>query len=622
MGLLAAAIAVVLALPAAAPAATFKVTTTDDHDDKTCDADCTIREALIAAGSADTVDVPRGVYVLGLGELLVVNDHIVGAGARATFIDGANGTRVVRAGDGSSSIAGVTIRNGNGKSAVSDGFGGGVFVQSGATLTLTNSTVTGNNASGGGGIAAAGAVGLAGSTVSGNQASTGRLTRGGGIFATSTLVLFNSTISGNTAVDTGGGASSQGGGVFAGSALSVNNATIAGNTAATGGGIYTATPQAGTQTLVNTIVGSNTGGSCDGPGLATDSTHNNIGFDATCLFAGSADRQSLDPQVADLANNGGGTNTHALAPTSPAVNQGAGCLTTDQRGVTRPQPTGGICDIGAYEYRAPTLTVVTNVINDAQGSLTAGNVNVHVRQGGADVEGSPAPGAATGRTYGLVAGSSYTVDADPVTGYTVSYSADCAVKLAEGDVRTCTVTENDTAPVKSPLPPPVPGKNVNALHTSGIVKVKVPGSDAFVVLEQDAQLPLGTVVDVRKGRVTLIAGEDQTAIFYGGTFKIGQTKGANPITVLKLVEKLSCKQAQTAATRKRKRRLWGDGKGRFRTKGKHSAATVVGTKWLVEDRCTSTLTKVVRGKVSVRDFGKRKTVIVKAGKKYVARARR
>jgi ferric-dicitrate binding protein FerR (iron transport regulator) len=47
----------------------------------------------------------------------------------------------------------------------------------------------------------------------------------------------------------------------------------------------------------------------------------------------------------------------------------------------------------------------------------------------------------------------------------------------------------------------------------------------------------------------------------------------------------------------------------------------VGTKWLVEDRCTSTLTRVARGRVSVRDFGKRKTVLVKAGKKYVARAR-
>ena len=47
---------------------------------------------------------------------------------------------------------------------------------------------------------------------------------------------------------------------------------------------------------------------------------------------------------------------------------------------------------------------------------------------------------------------------------------------------------------------------------------------------------------------------------------------------------------------------------------------MVGTKWLVEDRCKSTLTRVVRGRVSVRDFVKKKTVIVRRGKKYIARA--
>ena len=86
-------------------------------------------------------------------------------------------------------------------------------------------------------------------------------------------------------------------------------------------------------------------------------------------------------------------------------------------------------------------------------------------------------------------------------------------------------------------------------------------------------------------------------------------------------EKLSCGngKASSAATKKRRRRLWGDGKGRFTTKGKHSAATVVGTKWFVEDRCNGTLTHVVRGVVKVRDFKKRKTVTVRAGHSYFAR---
>jgi hypothetical protein len=50
------------------------------------------------------------------------------------------------------------------------------------------------------------------------------------------------------------------------------------------------------------------------------------------------------------------------------------------------------------------------------------------------------------------------------------------------------------------------------------------------------------------------------------------------------------------------RRLWGDGYGRFRTAGRYSAATVRGTRWLVEDRCDGTVTRVKRGQVAVEDF--------------------
>jgi ferric-dicitrate binding protein FerR (iron transport regulator) len=63
-------------------------------------------------------------------------------------------------------------------------------------------------------------------------------------------------------------------------------------------------------------------------------------------------------------------------------------------------------------------------------------------------------------------------------------------------------------------------------------------------------------------------------------------------------------------------------KGKFRTRGRYSAATVRGTRWTVTDRCDGTLTAVARGKVEVRDFLKRKTVFVKTGKTYLARAGR
>ena len=180
-------------------------------------------------------------------------------------------------------------------------------------------------------------------------------------------------------------------------------------------------------------------------------------------------------------------------------------------------------------------------------------------------------------------------------------------------------------PPDEELPDPVPHKNVNAVPESGTVKIKLPGATSSSSSTEGQQIPLGTIVDARKGRVMIVAasGNGQTADFYAGIFKLSQTKGAKPITVLTLVEKLTCpkSKASAAAKKKKKRRLWGDGKGRFRTKGKHSAATVVGTKWLVEDKCTSTLTRVVRGKVRVRDFVKEKNVLVRPARSTWRRRR-
>ena len=77
-----------------------------------------------------------------------------------------------------------------------------------------------------------------------------------------------------------------------------------------------------------------------------------------------------------------------------------------------------------------------------------------------------------------------------------------------------------------------------------------------------------------------------------------------------------------AQKKPKSRKLWGNGKGKFRTRGQYSAATVRGTTWLVQDTCTTTLTRVTQGVVAVNDFAKRKTVLVKKGKRYTARAKK
>jgi hypothetical protein len=177
------------------------------------------------------------------------------------------------------------------------------------------------------------------------------------------------------------------------------------------------------------------------------------------------------------------------------------------------------------------------------------------------------------------------------------------------------------------LPAPVVAKTANVAPVKGTVLVKQPGSRRFIRLEDAAHIPVGSELDVTKGSVRLESaaggGKTQTGVFRGGLFKLGQKKGARPITELKLTAKLRCVSsrgpARTSAKRKRSRQLFGDAHGRFRTRGRNSTATVRGTKWLVKDTCKSTLTVAQRGTVVVRDLVKRKTVTLKSGQRYLAR---
>ena len=184
-------------------------------------------------------------------------------------------------------------------------------------------------------------------------------------------------------------------------------------------------------------------------------------------------------------------------------------------------------------------------------------------------------------------------------------------------------------PVDEGPPPPVTGKAVNVAVVKGKVRIRRPGGK-FVLLGDASQIPTGSTIDTRNGTVALTStgagGKLQKANFFDGLFKVTQTRGKKPLTNLTLNEKLAkcpkkkaSKKAKSSAKKKRKRRLWGDGKGNFRTSGRRSAATVSGTRWLVEDTCKGTLTRVSRGKVKVRDFRKKKTVTVKAGKRYLAK---
>ena len=170
---------------------------------------------------------------------------------------------------------------------------------------------------------------------------------------------------------------------------------------------------------------------------------------------------------------------------------------------------------------------------------------------------------------------------------------------------------------------------------SGTIKVKLPGGGTFIDLGSAAGLPVGTQVDATNGVIELSsavlpkakfasasARKVQRARFHDGIFTIRQGKRSALVTLaLSGPELKGCARA-SAAAKKKVRRLWGDGKGRFRTRGTFAAGTVRGTKWLTEDRCGSTRIKVTRGRVAVQDLVRKKTRLVRAGRSLTVRARR
>ena len=189
--------------------------------------------------------------------------------------------------------------------------------------------------------------------------------------------------------------------------------------------------------------------------------------------------------------------------------------------------------------------------------------------------------------------------------------------------------------------PPVANKSVDVRVVSGEVGIKYPPgalrqfASGFVPLTGAANVPVGSTLDTSKGRVSLVVAAEtsgpktSTGEFYGGVFQVKRqrplrkTRKLETELVVKGASPKTCGQRSLRARKKRKRRLggvWGDAKGRYRTVGRSSAATIRGTQWLVEDRCDGTLTKVKRGTVSVRDFKKHRTVTVRAGHSYLARA--
>ena len=359
-----------------------------DVDLATAGAQCTLRAAIQeanATAAADTVTLGGRHYQLSLaganeenaltGDLDIKNNLTIIGEFGSTVVDGGSLDRVFAVLLG----ANVILRNVTIQHGAADN-GAGVLVDIGSTLALERSTVRDNiaNADSGGGIYnAQGTLTLVQSTLTGNYApyggaifNRGALTvqnstlfdndayRGGALNtnSSSATLIVNSTISGNRASD--GGALYVQSGV-----VTLNNATLTGNHAqdGEGGGIH------GAATAANTLIAGNLGAKPDCAGTLTTLGYNLIGVGSGCAGpvngllgdqVGSAGAP-IDPMLGPLQDNGAFLLTHALLPGSPALNAGnpaapngvgSACMATDQRGLARP---GGVrCDIGATKRSA------------------------------------------------------------------------------------------------------------------------------------------------------------------------------------------------------------------------------------------------------------------------------
>jgi predicted outer membrane repeat protein len=355
---------------------------------------CTLRQAFVAASTggaaagSDVVIVIQAGLVITLGGTLGYDggsggNHAMTIQGNGATVEG-NSTfgQIDITSSGLLTIDGLTLAKGN------SALGAGGAISASGAVTVTNSTFTTNTADdNGGAIAANGAVKVTNSTFTTNTAGE----NGGAIAASGAVKVTNSTFTTNTAGENGGAIAAIG-------AVTVTTSTFTTNTAALGAGGAIAAVDAVTlaySTLTGNVgpdgsaVQSSssialfgsvfvkpgaTGLLCSGPSTSlgynfVNETANSCGLTAT----GDSSLDANDPLLGGLAANGGPTQTQLPQTGSPLIDAipSAACqmaplasgITSDQRGLPRPDAASPNCDIGAVEVQparasvAPTLTV-------------------------------------------------------------------------------------------------------------------------------------------------------------------------------------------------------------------------------------------------------------------------
>lgn len=382
----------------------------------------TLRQAITDANNntgSDSITFDDTVFsspqTILLGSPLSITDNltITGPGSNLLAVDGGGAVQVMNSSASILNLSGFTIQDGSSTSSgggllaggtitmddmvfnnntASGAFssGGAIFLNPSASLTLSNSTISGNTAGrSGGGIYFFdnGSLVMDSSTVSGNSSTyTGTYAGylgGGGIYffgSATKMVITNSTIANNTSAGSGGGIMLE---VFSGT-LEIQDCTISGNTATTtgtsyfgyvyGGGGVAQVVGTGVITVTNSVISGNTNANAqDISSAGIVNVNYSAIFDANgfTLTGGNNLAFGTDAKLGPLQDNGGLTQTMAPKNGSPLIDAGSNSLVPagvvrDQRGLNLVRIFNGTVDIGAVEdqpvgipYATTTPPIVT-----------------------------------------------------------------------------------------------------------------------------------------------------------------------------------------------------------------------------------------------------------------------
>ncbi len=366
---------------------TLIVSKLTNSNDGVCDTDCSLREAVQAAGNdagTDNITFAFNVFgtmTLGGSEIVIQNQNVNIIGypnlnSDTLIVSGSNTNRVFYLDNANVTMTGFTIANGNGAGQSSTTSGGGLKAI-GGSLTLNQMIVRNNSIPSvnnfptyGGGIDAfdVNVVRIMNSTINSNLSTIAPAANLGDAVS----YITNSTISGNT-----GSEVNSSGSIFISGSLYMRNSTVANNRISqglNGAGLHCGA--GAICNLGNNIFADNIAVSAAdlyvqnsnllqsiGGNLVKDTT----GFNNANMSQPN-DALGVDPMLMPLADNGGNVPTIMLNPTSPAINSGinanasdpfsAATLATDARGSGYMRVVS-IVDKGAFETLIPTAAMVS-----------------------------------------------------------------------------------------------------------------------------------------------------------------------------------------------------------------------------------------------------------------------